>query len=304
MTNQALVIEGITKRYGELAALDGVSLSVAPGERLALLGHNGAGKTTLIKLILGLIRPDEGSIEIFGKTPSSEDVRQITACLPENVAFHKSLSGREQLAMFARLKGQSVRDARDILVRVGLEAAMDRRIGTYSKGMRQRLGLAQVLIGSPKIVVLDEPTSGLDPLSREFFYEMISELAEAGAAVLLSSHALTEVEARTDRIAILRQGKVVADGPLQELRAGARLPIRLNVEASNDTAEELARRYGGTRINGRSVEFMCDAGDKVRRLSEVANFIPAVEDIDVVLPSLEDVYRFYSRQTDDQGRVQ
>jgi len=301
MNDSALLIDGVSKRYDKLAALDNVSLSVAPGERLALLGHNGAGKTTLIKLVLGLTRPDEGTIKILGKTPTSEEIRQVSAYLPESVAFHKSLTGREQLAMFARLKSQPARSARELLVRVGLEAAMDRRIGTYSKGMRQRLGLAQVLIGSPRIVVLDEPTSGLDPLSREFFYTMISELADSGAAVLLSSHALTELEARTDRIVILRQGKIVANGPLRELRAGAGLPIRLNVEANLETADEIARRYGGARANGRSVEIMCEAGDKVRRLSEVAAFVPAVEDIDVVLPSLEDVYRYYSRQVSDQG---
>ena len=129
---------------------------------------------------------------------------------------------------------------------------------------------------------------------------MISELAEAGAAVLLSSHALTELEARTDRIVILRQGKIVADGPLQKLCAGARLPIRLSVEASPDSADELARRFGGTRINGRSVEFICSASDKIQRLSEVAAFVPTVDDIDVVPPSLEDVYRYYSKQVNNQ----
>lgn len=304
MTDRALVIEGITKRYDKFAALDDVSVSLQAGERLALLGHNGAGKTTLIKLILGLIRFDAGSIEIFGKPPTSEEVRRHTAYLPENVAFHKSLSGREQLAMFARLKGHSARNAGDILAQVGLEAAMDRRIGTYSKGMRQRLGLAQVMIGNPRIVILDEPTSGLDPISREFFYTMISGLAEAGAAVLLSSHALTELEARTDRITILRQGKVVADGPLRDLRAGADLPIRVSVEANHDSADELARRYGGTRMNGHAVEFICSANDKIQRLSEVAAFEPKVNDIDVILPSLEDVYRFYSQQTSDEGRAQ
>lgn len=170
MSGPALSIANVTKRYGSLAALDNVSFSVAPGERLALLGHNGAGKTTLIKLVLGLTRPDGGDIHILGKLPTSEAVRRVSAYLPENVAFHKSLTGREQLTMFARLKGQSSRVVKDILVRVGLEMAMDRRIGAYSKGMRQRLGLAQVLIGRPQIVVLDEPTSGLDPLSREFFY--------------------------------------------------------------------------------------------------------------------------------------
>jgi len=297
MSNSALIIEKIVKRYGRLTALDDVSMSLDPGETLALLGHNGAGKTTLIKLILGLSRPDSGSIEILGRKPADISVRRDWAYLPENVAFHRSLTGREQLTMFARLKGEPVAGVTGILERVGLEAAMDRRIGTYSKGMRQRLGLAQAFIGKPRITILDEPTSGLDPLSRESFYGMISEVAGAGAAVLLSSHALTELEARTDRIVILRQGKVAADGRLHELRTAAGLPIRLRVEARAETVDELARRIGGARTNGCGVELVCDVGDKVQRLSEVTTFAPLIDDIDVVPPSLEDIYRHFSQPT-------
>lgn len=297
MTDMVLAIKNLTKRYGRLVALDDVSMALAPGEKLALLGHNGAGKTTLIRLVLGLSRPDAGTISILGKTSADKSVRRDWAYLAESVAFHKSLTGREQLTMFARLKGEPVRSVAETLERVGLEAAMDRRIGAYSKGMRQRLGLAQAFIGRPKVVILDEPTSGLDPLSRESFYTMVSELADAGAAVLLSSHALTELEARTDRIVILRQGKVAAQGRLRELRAGAGLPIRLRVEAKTETVDKLTRRFGGARINGCAVELVCGANDKIRRLSEVATFVPAVDDIDVVPPSLEDVYRYYSRPT-------
>ncbi len=295
MTNQAITIDAVTKRYGSQVALEDVSMNVAPGETLALLGHNGAGKTTLIKLILGLTRPQSGAISVLDEIPGSEAMRRQCAYLPENVAFHKSLTGREQLTLFSRLKGGSASRIAGHLERVGLGEAMDRRIGTYSKGMRQRLGLAQMLIGTPRIAVLDEPTSGLDPLSRDMFYDMVSELAGAGAAVLLSSHALTELEARTDRIVILRQGRVAADGRLSQLRAGARLPIRVRVEAEAEAAAEVARRFGGTRINGRSVELVCQADEKIQRISEVTALEPAVEDIDIVPPSLEDVYRHYSR---------
>jgi Cu-processing system ATP-binding protein len=295
MTNPAVTIDAVTKRYGSQTALDDVSAAIAPGETLALLGHNGAGKTTLIKLILGLTRPQKGRIDVLGHTPGSDIMRRQCAYLPENVAFHKSLTGREQLTLFSRLKGGSASRIADHLDRVGLGEAMDRRIGTYSKGMRQRLGLAQILIGEPRIVILDEPTNGLDPLSRDMFYAMISGLAGAGAAVLLSSHALTELEARTDRIVILRQGRVAANGRLSQLRAGAHLPIRVRVEAAADMATEVARRFGGTRINGRSVELVCEASEKIQRISEVTALGPAVEDIDIVPPSLEDVYRHYSR---------
>ncbi len=295
MTDRALTVEAVSKRYGSQVALDDVSVTIAPGETLALLGHNGAGKTTLIKLVLGLTRPQSGRIDVLGQMPGSDAMRRQCAYLPENVVFHKSLTGREQLTLFSRLKGGRAWRVAEHLERVGLSQAMDRRIGTYSKGMRQRLGLAQMLIGSPRIVILDEPTNGLDPASRDMFYEMVSQLAENGAAVLLSSHALTELEARTDRIVILRDGRVAANGRLSQLRAGARLPIRVRVEAEAATAAQLARRFGGTQINGRSVELVCEAGEKLQRLSQVAALAPAVEDIDIVPPSLEDVYRHYSR---------
>lgn len=295
MTLPAVSVETLVKRYGAQTALDGVSLDIAPGERLALLGHNGAGKTTLIKLILGLTAPDAGRIEVLGQAPGSSAVRAHCAYLPENVAFHPSLTGREQLTLFYRLKGAPSGEARGALARVGLADAMDRRIGTYSKGMRQRLGLAQILIGSPKLVVLDEPTSGLDPLSREMFYAMTAELADAGAAVLLSSHALTELEARTDRIVILRDGQVAANGRLAELRAGAGLPVRIRVAARPGTADDVARHVGGTRVNGCAVELVCAPGEKIQCLSAVTALGAAVEDVDVVPPSLEDIYRHYSR---------
>lgn len=295
MTRPAVSIETVSKRYDAQAALNGVSLDMAPGERLALLGHNGAGKTTLIRLILGLTAPDGGRIEVLGQAPGADAVRASCAYLPENVAFHPSLTGREQLTLFYRLKGAPVGDAPDALARVGLGDAMDRRIGTYSKGMRQRLGLAQILIGSPRLVVLDEPTSGLDPLSREMFYAMTAELAAAGAAVLLSSHALTELEARTDRIVILRNGQVAANDHLRALRAGAGLPVRIRVAARPGAVDDVARRVGGTRVNGCAVELVCAPGEKIRCLSAVTALGAAVEDVDVVPPSLEDVYRHYSR---------
>ncbi|MHA1158635.1 MAG: ABC transporter ATP-binding protein [Alphaproteobacteria bacterium] len=298
MTEYAITLRNVTRRYGRLTALQKVSLSVAPGERLALLGHNGAGKTTLLKLVLGLIAPDEGTLTVLDSGPTSSAVRPHLAHLPENVAFHQSLTAREQMDVFVRLKRGALSEIPAILDRVGLSEAAGRRIGTFSKGMRQRLGLAQILIGQPRIVVLDEPTSGLDPVSRELFYEIIAELAGSGAAVIQSSHALTEMEARTDRIVILRKGETVADGQLSDLRARSRLPIRVHVRAAPDAADEIAARFGGRRMNGTAVELTCGAEDKVRRLAEVTALGAMVADIDVVPPSLEDLYRHYSRSAD------
>jgi Cu-processing system ATP-binding protein len=293
MSGPAIDVRSVSKRFGKHVALDAVSLEVAPGERVALLGHNGAGKTTLLRLVLGLTRPDRGDVVVLGAPAGSAEARRGHAYLPETVAFHKLLTGREQIAMLARLKGASLRNAITCLEKVGLGEAMDRRVGTYSKGMRQRLGLAQLIVGKPKVVILDEPTSGLDPLSRDLFYAIVVDLAQSGAAVIHSSHALTELEARTDRIAILRDGRLVADDRLARLQAGANLPIRLRVQAGSETADALAARLGGRRLNGQAVELACTPREKIARLAEVTAFGDAIRDIDVIPPSLEDLYRHY-----------
>ncbi|HOZ34910.1 MAG TPA: ABC transporter ATP-binding protein, partial [Tabrizicola sp.] len=220
-----LTISDLTKRFGEVAALTGVSLSVAPGERVALLGHNGAGKSTLMKIVLGLIPMTSGDVTICDAAPGSVAARRAVAYLPENAAFHPALTGLEQIRHYLRLRGESPDLAMGLLEKVGLSQAARRRIGTYSKGMRQRVGLAQALIGHPRLLVLDEPTSGLDPVSRREFYALLDDLAAQGASILLSSHALTEVEARTDRIVILSRGLLVAEGSLADLRRRADLPV-------------------------------------------------------------------------------
>lgn len=294
MTDKALTIDHVSKDRGQTRVLDDITLSLAPGQRVALLGHNGAGKSTLIKSILGLTPIHRGAIRIGSATPGSAQARRETAYLPEAVSFHPALTGREQLTLFAKLSGTKA-DVPSLLDRVGLSDALDRRIGTYSKGMRQRLGLAQVLLGQPKVALLDEPTSGLDPISRQDLYAIIDELASQGTAVLIASHALTEVEARTDRIAIMRKGRMVADDTLNNLSALAGLPIRLKVRASAN-ADALAAELGGNRINGALVELLCTPADKMEALRRIAGMGDAVADVEMTPPKLEDLYRHYAQE--------
>ncbi|KAE9628218.1 ABC transporter ATP-binding protein [Parasedimentitalea maritima] len=293
--DNSLIIKSVDKFRGKTQVLQGIDLTVAPGERLALLGHNGAGKSTLIKSILGLTPIHGGSISINGAKPGSAAARRNTAFLPEAVSFHPALTGREQLSLFANLSGVSA-DVPALLERVGLADALDRRIGTYSKGMRQRLGLAQVLLGRPKVALLDEPTSGLDPISRQDLYAIIDELAEQGTAVLIASHALTEVEARTDRIAILRKGVKVADNTLAELSSEAALPTRLRITARAGEIDKLAQQVGGTRVNGASVELCCSADQKMNELRRIAALGDVVVDISMTPPRLEDLYRHFAKE--------
>lgn len=293
---KALEITGAIKQRGDRMTVADVDLRVEAGERVALLGHNGAGKTTLMRMILNLTPRDGGRISIFGHAPGTPEARQMTAYLPESVAFHPALTGREQLCHFARLRGEPTARADDLLARVGLDKDADRRIRTYSKGMCQRLGLAQALIGRPRLSLLDEPTSGLDPIARWQFYDLVDELAEAGGAVLLSSHALTEMEAKTDRIAILRAGRLVANDSIGALRRAAGLPIRLRVTARPDHVDTLLADLGGRRVNGRAIELQCSEGEKIDSLAAVQSVREFVEDIDIIPPGLDELYRHFSVQ--------
>ncbi|HWU65139.1 MAG TPA: ABC transporter ATP-binding protein [Ensifer sp.] len=293
-----LEIDGVGVTFADLKALQDVSFDVAPGEKLALLGHNGAGKSTLFKCVLGFLKPAAGRITVAGDAPGSDHARRSVSYLPEQVAFPRMLTGIEIITYFARLKSVDPREALPLLDLVGLSQAGRRRVGDYSKGMRQRLGLAQALIGKPDLLLLDEPTSGLDPVSRREFYEIIDRVAQGGAAVLLSSHALTEVEGHVDRIAILSKGRMVADGTIKALAEAARLPITIRIKAREGQADALSDRFGGKRINGRSVELSCEPAGKVDLVGRLTERREEIDDIDIALPSLDDIYRFYSNRAE------
>ena len=295
-SQSALSIQNLTKRFGKAEVLHALSLAVQPGERVALLGHNGAGKSTLIKLVLGLIRPTGGAITVDGHAPGTAGARVATAYLPEQVSFHRSLTGREQLTTFARLAGEHPKTIMPLLERVGLAHAANARIGTYSKGMRQRLGLAQTLLGKRRVALLDEPTSGLDPISRHDVYAVIDEMAANGTALLIASHALTELEMRTDRIAIMRKGELVADDTLANLSNAAALPTRIRLTTRDDAADQVHAQLGGDRVNGCLVDLHCTTDQKMAQLRRISGLGDAVRDVEMIPPSLEDLYRHYSRE--------
>ena len=291
-----LTISKLTKRFQGVAALTDISFAVAPGERVALLGHNGAGKSTMMKIILGLIPATEGKVSVCDAAPGSAKARAEVAYLPENAAFHPALTGREQASHYLRLRGRAAAEAAALLDRVGLGHAADRRIGTYSKGMRQRVGLAQALIGQPRLMVLDEPTSGLDPVSRRDFYALLDQMAAQGTAILLSSHALTEVEARTDRILILSKGRLVASGTMADLRRAADLPVQMHLTAINGYAPDIAATLPGAVRSGAEIRLSCRQEDKLPTLTRIAALQDRLADVEVMPPSLEDIYSHYSRR--------
>jgi Cu-processing system ATP-binding protein len=292
-------LDAVARHYGSVRAVDGVSFSADAGEVIALVGHNGAGKTTLIKLMLGLARPTSGSVRVLGQDPAAGDVtvRRRLGYLPENVSFNPALTGRETLRFYVQLKGGQPKEVGALLERIGLAHAADRRIGTYSKGMRQRLGLAQAMIGSPAVLLLDEPTTGLDPELRQQFYGIVREMQAAGTTVLLSSHALNELEGNAGRVVILNEGLKIADGSLDELRRIARLPTRIRLTAAEGGARRLREWMGepkGLRqINGHIVEIDASPEDKAAFLRRAAGEGAPFEDLDMVPPGLDELYAHF-----------
>jgi Cu-processing system ATP-binding protein len=297
-------IGNVTKRYGRIVALTDVSIDLAEGEMVALIGHNGAGKTTLMKLMLGLIRPTSGSIEMLGDNPAAGQFagRRHVGYLPESVSFDAALTGRETLAFYARLKREPVAKALELLDIVGLGAAASRRVATYSKGMRQRLGLAQALIGRPRVLLLDEPTTGLDPELRQTFYEVIQRLAAEGTTVLLSSHALTELEERAGRVIIMNRGVKVADGSIEGLRNIARLPTKIRLRFASLAPVEvpswLPNGAPCRRLNGHIVEIDAAPEQKIDLLHRATAEGSSVEDLDVVPPRLDELYAHFLKSTE------
>ncbi len=268
----ALAVSGLVKRYGTIHALGGVELEVGEGELVGLLGPNGAGKSTLVKVACGLVRPTRGSAEVCGARAGSREARSAMGYLAELFRFPGWMSADELLELHQRLAGggPDERERTELLELVGLRDARQRRIEAMSKGMQQRLGIAQALVGSPRLLLLDEPTSALDPVGRRTVRTLLEELKKRGVSVLLNSHLLSEVELVCDRVVILLGGKVVTAGTPTELAR----PRGVEIETNGGT-----RRYE-------------EAGrDDIPRL--IAELVHAGEDVygaRLLTSTLEEVY--------------
>ncbi|MCF8474621.1 MAG: ABC transporter ATP-binding protein [Emcibacter sp.] len=292
----------VTKEYGRTKAVDVIDFSVLAGECLALVGHNGAGKSTLIKMVLGLTSPTRGTVNVFGYNPSHiafSQMRKKIGFLPEQVLFQNNMTGRETLEFYSRLKGVACDDLNDLFRRVDLFQAADDRIGTYSKGMRQRLGLAQALIGSPKLLILDEPTSGLDPSSRQNVYGIIHEMKQAGVTILLSSHALTELDDRIDRVAIVNKGHLTAVGTIPNLRHNIGLAAEIIIYGTDISMQSLAQHFSN-RFSADCFEYNvahlhCPMNEKVALLKEIMALNISFTNIEINDPSLEQVFMAYTK---------
>lgn len=287
----AIRTEQLVKRYGTTVALTGLTMTVPRGEIFGFLGPNGAGKTTAVKLLVGLAHPTAGKAWVLGRPLGDREARRHIGYLPELFRYQEWLSAREVLAFHADLinlpRAAHRREIEEALETAGLAERAGDRVGTFSKGMQQRLGLAASLLGSPELIFLDEPTSALDPVGRHDVREIIRSLKERGSTVFLNSHLLSEVEQVCDRVAVIDRGRVIALGTMAELR-GMEGGVRIRLSGPPELAPLLAG-YGATEWEGEWVTVRGLAPERVPDL--VAALVRAGARISAVEPrqlSLED----------------
>lgn len=296
--NELVCLDQVEMTYGKRTVIHSLDMVLREGECVALAGHNGAGKSTVMKLILGLISPSKGEVRLLGHQASgrqSVKLRFDIGYLPEVVSLYPNLTGRETLDFYAELKQIKDRSYPELLAKVGIANAAKQRVNTYSKGMKQRLALAQALLGDPKILLFDEPTTGLDPASRQQFYDIIRELRERGATILLCTHALTELEGNVDRVVVMNQGLKVADGSLDSLRTDSGLTYRIQIKTATDSPPDTGHKW--QRIDANIYRFNCEQNEKMSLLSTLVQNSHVV-DVNTHAPSLDEIYAHYLRRED------
>jgi len=296
-------LNDVRKEFGDLVAVDGIDLDIEEGEIFGFLGPNGAGKSTTINIILDFTRPTSGSASVFGWDieQGGLPIRRRTGFLPEGYDVYERLTGRQHIEFAVEAK-QAAEDPDELLERVGLEDAGDRKTGGYSKGMAQRLALAIALIGDPDLLILDEPSAGLDPNGAREMLDIISQENDRGATVFFSSHILEHVEAVCDRVAILNDGEIVATNSVEGLRGslGATGEISFHLDEVTDAALDAIGVLEGVRdvdVAGNAVTVTCPNPHKVDVVTTLARESVTIRNIETSDMSLEELFAAYTRET-------
>lgn len=302
-TENILEVQAISKNYGNFAAVKEISFGVPRGEIFALLGHNGAGKSTLIKMILGLVSPSGGEVIIDGSTYRQNplETKLKVGYLPERMNFYDNLTAWETLRFYAKLKGLGEARCEEVLAEVGLREAMHKRVETYSKGMQQRLGLAQAIVHRPQILILDEPTTGLDPSGVWWLKKMIRDWNRAGTTIFFSSHNLGDVEELAHRIAIMCRGQMVAAGNVRQLQDQYNLKVTLQVALAEWLPSHRLKPLLETGLHcveggQNNLIFTCNLQEKGKVLESLLAQGIRFTDFKVEEPGLDVIYQEVMRQ--------
>lgn len=306
MAESVLEAKGLTKKYGDFTAVDNLDLTVKKGEVFGLLGPNGAGKTTTILMLLGLTEPTSGKVRVLGLDPARQplSVKARVGYLPDQVGFYDELTARENLVYIAKLNGlpRAEMDQRvdEVLARVQLTDVADKKVAAFSRGMRQRLGLADVLIKRPRLIIMDEPTQGLDPeLAREFL-ALIRGLKEEGITILISSHLLHQVQAICDRVGLFHRGRMVLEGTVPDLARkvlGGAYRVRLQAKGPAGTLEKalkgLPDAVNVRRVDGDSFEVEAKSDVRADAARAVISSGGKLLSLSVETQNLDDIYARY-----------
>jgi len=300
MAETVLEVRGLEKRYGAVRALAGIDLTIERGAVYGFLGPNGAGKTTLIRIIAGLVSPTAGQVRLHGKDLAYERLAaaQGLRTLVEVPAFYPALSGRRNLALFARLARAEKGEVERLLAAVGLAHAQDRAVGGYSLGMRQRLGIAQALIGKPNLVVLDEPMNGLDPAAMREMRELVRQERERDVTFFLSSHQLHDVQLLCDRVGIVHRGEMVAEGAIATLLSSAVSGFRVETADNLRALEALGARLPATEPHRDEDGSLLLSGDEALA-AEIHRVLLAVNlPVLALTPQRESLERYFLDKTE------
>lgn len=299
MHDSSIVIEtrNLTKRFKDVLAVDSLSMKVHKGEIYGFLGPNGAGKSTTIKMIMGLFHPTSGEAFINGKLVNEDgaELRRDVGFLPERISFYDNLTPIQTLNFFCELRGVDKSVVPSLIREVGLKDAANRKVGTFSKGMTQLLGVAQAMIGTPSIYVLDEPTGGLDARWVKIVRDKLRTLNEQGATIIFSSHILSEVQALCHRVAIIDRGRLVAEDTIEKISGGLHIRPRLWIQSPGLDEKTLAwiREIEGVEdvaAKGDAVTITCDASVRLAVMNVIQDRGVVIKDFRTVEPTLEEAF--------------
>ena len=306
-------VKGLTKRYATEVAVDGVSFAVAPGEIFGLLGPNGAGKTTTILMLLGLSEITAGEARISGHDPMREPlaVKRLVGYLPDTVGFYDNMTAADNLHYTARLMGIARRIRKDriasALARVGLSDVAEKKVGLFSRGMRQRLGLAEIIMKDARIAILDEPTNGLDPQASLELLDLIRMLKAHGVSILLSSHLLDRVQSVCDRVALFNAGRIALMGTVGELGRpvlGGGFAVEIEAEGTDSLARRLSMLAGVRSVETpgpNRFRIICDRDLRPEAATAVVTAGCRLKQLSLEQPSLETIYTSYFQNSCDEG---